>query len=182
MAHGVCVCTCMYATHYSHPFTWNLLLIVSAVIKWNMDQQHNFNWLVSFWQLANRVITKLKEFFCDSPCYNLIGCGNVGLYAALNGSLPSLADWAAKNCLLFVSLSLSVMCVCVVAQPVIELWKLSIFVFLWWCEMWSELYVWGLVGVSECMDSGGGSQSGAWSSSALPTLIVTQFFRSEKKC
>lgn len=65
---------------------------------------------------------------------------------------------------------------CVVAQPVIELWKLAIFVFLWWCEMWSELCEW----VSECMDSGGGSQSVAWSSLALTTM--TWFFQSIVAC
>lgn len=41
------------------------------------------DYFIWFWQMANRVITKLNEFFCDSPCYNLIGCGNVALYAAL---------------------------------------------------------------------------------------------------
>lgn len=119
------------------PYTAQHLCMWNVRAFTNVDIKHNFtgSWAFS-WLQADSIISKLKEFFCDRPCYNLIGCGNVGLFAALNGRLPPLADWAAKTaCFLFLSLSV----MCAVAEPVIELWKLAIFVFQCQCEMWSEL-------------------------------------------
>lgn len=147
-----CASVCMpHTTHTPHSLVCETFahcqpcIIKPSECFW--DKYNNLTGWFSPWQLVNPAITKLNEFFCDSPCYDLIGCANVGLYAALNGSLPSLADWAAKTaCFLFLSPPV----MCAVALPVIELWKLAIFVFLWWCEMWSELCMWGLVGVHVC--------------------------------
>lgn len=110
-----------------------------------------------FRQVTNLVITQLNEFFCDGCCFILVGCGNVGLCAALNGHQPSLADWAAENACFLFPLSHSAMCG--VARPVIELRELAIFVFLWWCEMWSEVHECVKTRVCVCWGGGeGGSQ------------------------
>ena len=161
----VCVSVCMYVAHYSHPCPSETsaqcqphvsdCLERNSCLHCNCKSQYKkiIQSVSDNWQTESS--RSWRNSFVASPCYNLIGCGNVALYAALNGSLPSLADWAAKTaCFLFLSLSV----MCVVAEPVIELWKLAIFVFLWWCEMWSELWACVCVCVSEC-DGGGGSQS-----------------------
>lgn len=106
--YGTC-CVSMDATHtharHSPSCTSNLCSLWATFFFNELTKGINILERLSLvCQLSKRSVGKSEEFFCDSPCYDLIGCGNAGLCATLNGSLPSLADWAAKTaCFLFLS-------------------------------------------------------------------------------
>lgn len=143
MAHGVCLYVCHICETYAHSQPHCSELKCGSIAQFQVIILVSDNWPTLSWR--NSFVTAHATTLLDV----------VMLVRALHWTAAChllLTEQPKTACFLFLS-PLSVMCA--VAQPVIELWKLAIFVFLWWCEMWSEQ--------CECMDtSGGGSQSVAW--------------------